>query len=149
MKFTPINESAAHTQANAFRLWPRGLYDFEVLEALDRCSQSGNDMIELHLKVTNAEGKARVIYDYLVNTEGMAYKIRHFASATKQLETYDKGELTANDCLHMSGQLQLGIQKGKDGWPDKNVVNDYVPVVPGAPLIKSKAPEEMDDEIPF
>lgn len=152
MKFTPISEGVAITQANAFRLWPRGIYDYEVLDAKDRVSKSGNDMIELKLKIINAEGKERQIFDYLVEVEAMAYKIRHFASASCLLPTYEQGELCANDCLQTSGRLQLGIQKGKDGYPDKNTVQDYVPTVEGAaraPLIASKAPEDMDDEIPF
>lgn len=150
MKFTPISEGVAVSQANAFRLWPRGIYDYEVIDAKDRISKSGNDMIELTLNVTNQEGKTRKIFDYLVDVEAMSYKIRHFASASHLLPTYDKGELAANDCLQTNGRLQLGIQKGKDGYQDKNVVQDYVPTIEGAPLIASKAPEDVpDDEIPF
>jgi len=152
MRFEPMTDNAADTQANAFRLWKRGLYDFEVVEAEDRTSKAGNDMVELQVRIYNQEGRSRVIFDYLVATEATGYKIRHFASATGMLAQYEKGELDAKQMLGKTGRCQLGIQKDKQGlYPDKNIINDYVPKVAGGESGVSSAPaaDEMDDEIPF
>lgn len=144
MKVTPISEA----DARAAGLWKRGLYDFEVLTAIETLSKAGNDMIELELRVFTTEGKGRVFKDWLVSSDGVAYKVRHFASAAGLLPQYEKGELRAADCVGKTGRCQIGIEKGKDPYPDKNKINDYAPIVPGAPLIASVAPE-LDDEIPF
>lgn len=150
MKFTPMSEAAARTQASAFGLWPRGIYDFEVSEAKDRISASGNPMIELNVTVYNKEGHTRKVYDYLIDSEKTGYKVRHFASSVGMTKEYESGELDASALVGKAGKLQLYIKKDKKGaYPDKNAVSDYVPVVPGAPLIASSAPEDMDDEIPF
>lgn len=151
MRFKPMTEAAADTQASAFRLWPRGIYDFEVSEAKDRISASGNAMIELNLTVYNKEGHTRKVYDYLIDSEKTGYKVRHFASSVGMTKEYEAGELDAEALIGKSGKLQLYIKKDKEKhFPDKNSVSDYVPVVPGAPLIESRAPEDMqDDEIPF
>jgi len=153
MRFTPINDYAADQQAAAFRLWPRSIYPFEVLEAKERISSKGNDMIELRVKLFNNEGKERTIFDYLVDTENTAYKLRHFAKATGMLPQYDKGEMLAEHMVGKTGKCQLGIQKDKTGvYPDKNVISDYVPVVatdaPSATPTPATDPME-DDEIPF
>lgn len=143
MKFEPISEADA---ANA-NLRKAGLYDFEVLESKDRISKKENQMIELNVKLYDTEGRTFRLFDYLVSAEGMAYKIRHYASATGQLAQYEKGELRALDQVGKTGRCQVGIQKAKDGYPAKNIISDYAPTVPGAPLIESV--KDMDDEIPF
>lgn len=145
MKVTPISEAEAADAG----LWKRGLYDFEVLEAKERVSKNGNDMIEVNLKLYDTEGRSFRLFDYLVSSEGMAFKVRHFSSSIGLLAQYEAGELAAHDCTGKAGRCQVGIQKAKDGYPAKNIVTDYLPQIVGQPLIASKAPEDMDDEIPF
>lgn len=148
MKFKPISEKEAMEAG----LWPRALHDFEVIDALEKVSRTGNDMIELNVAVFNSEGtKHRKLFDYLVDSEKTQYKVRHFASATGLLKEYEAGELKAEDCKGKTGRCQLAIKAAENGYPAKNVIADYIPVVPGAPLIASKAPEDYlnDSEIPF
>lgn len=145
MKVTPISEA----DANAAGLWKRGLVDFEVTDAKEKLSKAGNDMIELLVKVYNAEGKSRTLFDYLVSSEATAYKVRHFAAATGMLPQYEKGELRALDCVGKTGRCQMGIDKGKNGYPDRNNISDYAVKVGGEPLIASMSTEELDDDIPF
>jgi len=146
MKFTPISEADAATAG----LWPSKIYDFEVIESADETSNAGNEMIKLNVAIFNDEGKHRKIFDYLVASEKTQYKVRHFAAATGLLPLYEKGELRAEDCMHKTGRCQVRLEPAAKGYPAKNTIGDYVPVVAGAPLIASKAPEEMqDDEIPF
>jgi hypothetical protein len=146
MKVTPISEADARDAG----LRKRGLYDFEVTSAEEQTSSKGNDMIKLMVKCYDTEGHSFTLFDYLVSSDGMAYKVRHFASATGLLATYEKGELSADDCLGKTGRCQVGIERGKNGYSDKNNISDYVPLIAGQqPLIASKAPEDLDDEIPF
>lgn len=144
MKVNPISEQ----DAAAPGLWKRGLYDFEVVTAVEKVSKGGNDMTELLNKVFDASGKSRLVNDYLVESEGMAYKTRHFAAATGMLKQYEKGDVPAADMVGKTGRCQLTIEKGKDGYPDKNKIQDYVPTT--GKLIASVADKDLpDDEIPF
>lgn len=146
MKIAPISEA----DALAPGLYKRGLYDFEVIEASDAVSSTGNDMIALVQKVYDTEGKSRLMKDWLVESEGMAYKTRHFAAAVGMLPQYNKGELKAADLIGKTGRCQVGIETDKKGvYPDKNKIQDYMPTLSKGPLIASIPDPQMDDEIPF
>lgn len=142
MRFTPKTEN----EVSSAGLWPKGTYDFEVADATDKQSKNGNDMTELVVKIYDQEGKSRKVFDYLVDTDGGAYKIRHFAEAAGLLKEYETGFLPADVMIGKTGRCQVIIQKDKTGaYPDKNAISDYV---------KSDGPvtiptQEIDDEIPF
>jgi hypothetical protein len=62
----------------------------------------------------------------------MIFKIKHFCEAIGLEEDYTNGALNLQKMIGRSGQLKLGIQKGKkkddsdDFYPDKNNVKDYI-----------------------
>lgn len=144
MKFEPKTEN----EIAAAGLWPKGSYDFEVVEATEKVSQKGNDMVELIVRLYDSEGKTRKIYDWLVSTDGGAYKIRHFAEATGMLAQYEKGTLLASDMVGRAGRCEVVISKDKTNqFPDKNSISDYLKPKDGAPAKSAHA--ELDDEIPF
>lgn len=146
MRVVPISEKEAEEAG----LWKRGIYDFEVLAAEEKVSSKGSEMLKLNLKLYNAEGHSTRLFDYIINSEQWAFKLRHFASSTGLLPQYEKGELSADSCVGRTGRCQLGIEKAKGGFPAKNKIDDYVPLVPGAPPVAAPAPaDEIDDEIPF
>jgi len=109
------------------RLMPKGVYDFEILEALEKLSKaSGKPMIELKLRVSKPDGPGRVLTDYLVAARDG--KLRHAAEACGLLDRYNSGSLADADFLRKRGRLKLGIEKDKTHtWPDKNIVIDYIP----------------------
>lgn len=116
--------------------------DFEVLEANDKVSKAGNDMIELKLKVYRPDGGYIFVNDYLLAS--MEFKLRHSAAAIGALVKYNKGALSADDFTGKSGKLIVGIQKSEDPqYPDKNVVKDYIEK--GSHLDTGN----IGDEIPF
>lgn len=150
MKFQPKTEKEVAEAG----LWSAGVYDFEVSDATDKVSNKGNDMAELKVRVFNAEGNFRTVFDYLVDTENSAFKIRNFAAATGMLPEYERGELKAMDMLGRTGKCKLIISKDKSGqYPDKNSIADYlkradaVEGATGAPA--SFRRNDLDDEIPF
>jgi hypothetical protein len=161
VRFQP--KSAAEIKAESSNrtntLWPRGTYDFEVVNATDEVSKAGNEMIKLQLRVFDASGSTQMVWDYLLSS--IAEKLMHAAEAFGLTSQYDAGELDASDFEGKAGQVILYIQKGKDGYPDKNAVADYVrrQVPLTMPLFKTDAPKgkpvmagagsDLDDEIPF
>jgi hypothetical protein len=150
MRFEPKTEKEI-AEAN---LWPAGEYGFEIIEAVEKISKSGNDMIKLKLKVINNNNAFIFVDDYLL--ENMAYKLRHCAEACGLLESYEKGELSANDMKDKTGTLKLKISKDKTGqYADKNDVQDYVVEKKQSAHDKAKAdgfkpePNPLNDEIPW
>lgn len=122
MKFQPKTEKEIAEE----NLLPVGTYSFQVIDAKDAVSRSGNDMIVLKNQIFKEDGSpSLMVDDYLLPT--IAYKLRHAADASGLLTEYEAGELRAQDFIGRSGQLKLRIQKDKEGkYPDKNVVGDYV-----------------------
>jgi hypothetical protein len=144
-------------------LLPEGVYPFEVMQATDKISQAGNEMIELKLVVFGDESTPHV-FDYLL--EKLAYKLRHFAETTGLLAAYEAGELTAEMCLNKEGYCKLAVEK-KAGYDPRNTVKDYVvkdktaatqdplTAVPATapqrprPQPAQQAADDFDDPLPF
>jgi hypothetical protein len=164
MRFTPKSEKEIHEMG----LWPAGEYGFEILDQTmfggnayftdDKVSKSGNDMIQLIVKVYNQDGQFRIVIDYLL--ESLAFKLRHAAVACGLLDKYESGELKAADFVGKSGNLKLKVGKEQNGYPAKNEVADYIvhgigdPQAPAGFVPPPKAPtaadgRPLDDEIPF
>jgi hypothetical protein len=122
MNFEPRTEK----EIAESKLWPKGEYEFEIVEAVEKVSQSsGNPMIELKLRLSNGNGISRTIPDYLLKET--PEKLRHAADACRVLDRYDIGSLSETDFRGKRGRLKLGIEKDrKHKYPDKNVVLDYV-----------------------
>jgi hypothetical protein len=131
---------------------PEGEYDYEVIDAEEKTSKKGNEMIEITLKVFHGDS-FRTITDYLM--EAMAFKLRHFCEAGGIIKLYDNGTLTASDCIGCSGKLKLTIEKDTSGkYSDKNTVKDYI--VTGevtekkvTPKAEKSADPVDDDDIQF
>ena len=152
MKFTPKSDGQLEQEAAARGPFKAGEYDFDVIEATDDVSKNGNDMIALKIKVYNDLGETRTVRDWLVSTDGMMYKIKHFADSTGLTKEYESGGFESFDCLNRSGKVKLRIEKGSGSYPDKNTVADYVPASHERPKMQAPKPSstaDLDDEIPF
>jgi len=149
MRFDPKSEE----DINSYGLLQDGIYDFEVVEARDRVSRSGNDMIELKLKLWDKSGGVKIIFDYLL--EAMAYKLRHFCSVTGLIQKYEEGSLQAMDCIGRCGRAEIIIQPGAGKqtggyYPDKNSVKDYITNDKYAkPIPKENNTMNLDQDVPF
>lgn len=165
MRFAPVSAQEVDAQSNDFTPWPAGDYDFEVHDAVDQVSKSGNEMIKLTLHVFHPEHAGqRTVFDYLVAIPSSAFKVRHFAEAIGLLNEYERGELLPHALLNRTGRCKLRIRKGDGQYPDQNQVGDYLPAqtraAPSAPR-GNTAPQQQrgkvhagvgspyDDEIPF
>lgn len=121
MNFKPCSEKEITDR----KLWAKAVYPFEILDAAEKVSQSGgNPMFELKVKISRPDGSARTITDYLL--EKRPEKLRHASATCGVLDKYERGSLADSDFRAKRGKLKLGIEKGKNGYPDRNVVVDYV-----------------------
>lgn len=147
MKFQPKTEQEV---ASSDLIQP-GTYDFEVAEAEEKTSASGNDMIAMKVWIFPTEGGRRTVFDYLVGTEKAQFKVRHFAAAVGMIAEYERGELAALDIQGQTGKCKVVITKDKSGqYPDKNSIADYLPMAANAaPVRREKVGADLDDSIPF
>lgn len=169
MTFTPKSEAALVKEAEERNtLWPKGTYDFEIVNYEDAVSKSGNDMIHLELKVFHPEGGSQTIHDYLLAS--MMHKLRHACEAIGILDQFEAGTLEARDFDGGVGKVMLKVDKAKpnSGYRDKNSVEDYCKPAPVAarvargamagaspaerragPRQEKPSQDDLNDSIPF
>ncbi len=149
-----ISKPLTDKQLKEGDLIPKGVYNFQVMNAEESISKAGNDMIKILVKIWMDDGRERTIYDYLL--ESMEFKLGHFAEVTGLLDQYKNNKLNAQDCIGKTGSLKIGIQSDKNGeYPDKNSIIDYITTPkssmshPAAmkplPVVK----DDLDGDIPF
>jgi hypothetical protein len=81
-------------------------------------------MIEIKLRVYSDDGSHRIVTDYLM--EAMAHKLFHFAEATGNMDKYESGALSSDDCEGKELFVKIGIDPANGNFAAKNVVKDYV-----------------------
>ncbi len=149
--FNPLSDDQINALQNR-GLLADGVYPFTVKAIEQSHSKSGNAMLKVRLGILAAEGDERNIIDYLVATEQMMFKLKHFCEAVGLEDNYAKGNFSPSDCINRSGRVRIGVQKGgakDDGsgfYPDKNSVKDYVKLEL-VPKVDDKPP--FDDDIKF
>lgn len=116
-------------EIQASLLAPDGIYDFTVIDAVEKESKKGNAMIEVKLNVFTDVGELH-LYDYLL--ELMAFKLRHFCSSIGVLADYNMGVLEVDNIIGRSGKVRITSKKEGD-YPLRNVVKDYVKKENGEP----------------
>ena len=155
------------------RLLPKGWYPFTIGEAEDALSKKAKErgetepnMIALNVQVYKDAGFV-FVKDWLMDTEFGAHKLRHCAETCGLLEDYEQGSLLASSFKGREGYVKIGVQKGKDNYPDQNKIDDYADSPPedkeakkaveharvatGAPR-KDADPDPLgkdEDDIPF
>jgi len=149
MRFVPKTDQ----ELNSLSLIQPGIYNFEILEALDTISRAGNEMIKLKLKVWTHDGSERIIFDYIL--PNFPFKLKCFAQTCGLLDKYELGNIEANDCLSKLGKLEIEIEKGKSiikdngehiNYPDRNTVKNYMIK---KELSTKEIVHELDDDLPF
>lgn len=144
--FRPKNDAEIAELQNV-GLLKDGLYPFIVKGIEEQLSKTGNPMLKVRFEIHEEDGSRRSIFDYLVATDLMMFKLKHFCESVGLNEQYEKGNLNLNDCLDRSGNCFIGTQKGTskpDGsgmYPDKNVIKDF--------MNKKSVPPKAKGELPF
>lgn len=152
--FAPKNDEEIHAIQNQ-GLLPEGVYPFQVKAVEQLVSKTGNSMLKIRLSVLEKDGSSRTIFDYLVATDQMIFKLKHFCEAIGLEDKYSKGCFEPQDCLERSGSAFISVQKGSakpDGsgnYPDKNQVKDYVKANEVAKPKAAAVDKDFDDDIKF
>ena len=89
-------------------LLPEGDYPFKVEAAVLKTSSSGNEMIELRLRLP----KGGVAFENLVFTESSGWKIDQFRVSVGELVLPDEMvELNPSDCLDKTGWAHIVVDE--------------------------------------
>lgn len=105
-------------------LLPDGTYRFTVRNAVEAVSKSGNPMVRIDIEIYGHDGGSILTSDYLVSSDKMAWKIKHFCDTLGLLEQYQKGGLEAQNLIRLQGYAQVVTEKRSE-YPARNKVKDY------------------------
>ena len=154
--YSPMSEEQAMQER--FSLMPEGEYQAVVEKYTPKTSKKGNAMAELVLHVYDANGRAHQIYDWLVFSTGMAWKLRHFCISAGLEKEYDEGRFHPDMAVGKNVVVKVVVQMGQEipadrlngkapgaKYPDKNAVEDYI--LGTKP--DRNVPSEFSDDIPF
>lgn len=152
MEFNPTDSSGR----SSFELLPEGTYDIEVIEAEERTSQKGNEMIALTIQAKHPEGYPVRIWDYLVSVPAAVFKIEQFCTAAGLQDKFKAGRLMADDCVGKHLRAKIEIESGRDNYADRNSIQEYVATdenqrsgIATQPAAKTAPKPIAEEEIPF
>jgi len=151
MKFEPLTDEQIEALSPVFQ---PGKSKFKVLEASERKSKSGNDMIELKLELKDEDNRTTHVYDYLVSIPTMMWKMKHFCESCKISNKYEEGTLKSLDCQGRVGICVSAIEKGKGEYKDKVKIKDYCNdenphIAALKDITGSTKKDDFNDDIPF
>ena len=154
-------EDVGDATTGEFALLPVGKYSAEISNHEWKATQKGGHMLALTLEVTGPEYVGRKVWDNLNldcdSEEAQKIAVRTFKSiceACGAMAYYD-GLFEVEDADQMESYLDalpeqlyaksitvnVGIEKGKDGYADKNKIKGYMAYAPaGAPSAPSGKP---------
>lgn len=141
MKFNPKTEKEIQ-EANLIP--EKTICPVKILNAIDKTSAAGNEMIELTVRVFHGDKSFQVLDWIMPKVE---FKFFHFCAYMGLSKQYETGTLTAADCKDREGYAKIGIQSDKTGqYPDRNNIMDYVRMPVGKP---GSAAPKVDEDILF
>ena len=125
-----------------------GVHRLEVVEAVEKVSKSGNEMIEIKLQAESGG----TIKDFLVFSTKAAFKIRQFLEAAgKKLQTGDRISLTDSQCMDLKPMWAI-IGPDEEN-PQYMKVRKYLKqdqvAAAKAEFEAAQKPADEGDEIPF
>lgn len=124
---------------------------FTLKSAENYIGSSGKKSIKIVLEFFDENENKRLMTDYITPSYHKKYK--HFFDAIGKHDVYQSGNVS-EDVFEKdldSGMAVIGIQKGGNGYPDKNIFKDYLSKEKAAEIgLKNKSQaHEFDDDIPF
>ncbi len=160
-RYNPVSAEQAD-ESRSYPLLKEGEYKFYVSKAEFGTSKSGNARIEVTLLIHH-EGKEYKVFDYLIASESMEWKTRHFCDTCGLLDRYEAGSFNEHLAEKKTGRAYISLEPERpktDGsggvWKANNKVDDYVKVGGSSkptnfkPSQLSQPPNDfINDDVPF
>jgi len=145
MKFTPLSDEKLNKP-----LYEDGAYKFVVENAIEKISKSGNEMIEISMRIQDSNKMPINVKDYLLSMDGAIWKLSGFCKAIRREGWYKEGSLEAAKLIGARGEAIFENKSGDDGkkyLKVKGYVFDTT-TQHGEPITQV-IDEKFNDEIPF
>jgi hypothetical protein len=124
MNFNPQSEQELEEdRRKRMKILKKGEADFVVKTAKNAISKNNDEMIEMQVECTDADGMTKVVRDWL--HPAMPHRIRHFCYATGLGSIYERGELDAEHCGGRGGRCMIQVEHSEQ-YGDQNKIKDYV-----------------------
>jgi len=122
--------------------WPAGEYEVEILDAEEKESKKGNDMIVLKCRViVGGEQKGAKITEHLVFTPKAFFKVDQVRAAVGfPITPEEEVDVEAEDFVGKRGRVILKVKEDDDRW---NEIDRWV--VPEGATTAGKLTEGGDD----
>lgn len=137
-----------------------GEYDASVEGFEGKISSQGNRMVEFSLNVYDNEGKIHQLKDWIAFTPKMTWKLRHHCVSGGMEAEFDNKTWRPQMSVGKMFRVKVKIDEGREipqdklkgkaqgsKYPDRNSIDDYVPVAKTA--AGQALPKEFDDDCPF
>lgn len=132
------------TETNDYPVLEPGTYDFEVKNAEHTTSSTGNWMWKLTLRFEQENGPDVTVFDYLVENDKNVWKFNSFLDCIgSKLEDTNK----LADTIGEIGKASVDIEKGTNGYQDRNRVKRYLPKEEEKKPSPKK--QKAGDDLPF
>lgn len=126
---------------------PKGEYEVEINEVVQKVSKAGNDMLEITLTAYAEDGRRVRLFDYIVNDSGL-WKLK---AICKAVGIEFDGTLEEQLLVGKRMMAKIDLCKATDKYPEKNQVSEYL--YSGVQQTDTKTtdakPVVADDDIPF
>jgi hypothetical protein len=122
---------------------PKGSYKVVCESFEEKQSQSGNDRLILSFRIIEGEQKGRVLYEGY-NMTGSEKAVQISRGQLKALVA-SSGRADFNlaglhEFVGMTVQASVKIQESKDGYPERNVITAFKPVLGGSAPDQGQVP---------
>jgi hypothetical protein len=121
----------------------KGRYCFRVLQAREKRSSNGNDMMILKMML-DVNGRPTQFYCTLLFMPKMFWLVEHFCHSTGMAEKIEEGRLMAQDCDGREGVLDIDHRVNKETGEVEAYVKDCVKPED----LEAAAAAGFDDDIP-
>lgn len=129
------------------RLPAKGIHRFRVMDAREKRSQNGNDMLNLKLSLSTPRGEVPY-WTRLILMPQMFWQMEHFCDSTGMSNKIEEGCLMAQDCMNAEGYIEIDHKINKDTGEIEAVTKDFLTADKVAGLQNEEEPF-IDDDIPL
>lgn len=124
------SEMSVINKFEALPIIPEGEYQFTIIQAEEKLSKKGKEIISLWLKIVNESGETlgkinHCIMD--VNHSCFINLRKELFEAIGKKSLFYRGYFTAKDFMRGNGKCTIKIQK-IFGYPDKNIITHFEPI---------------------
>ena len=140
-----LDRTATQERSTDFPVLKPGDYVFQVQNATHCLSSSANMMWKLQLRFEQADGPDVTVFDYLVENDKNMWKFNAYLDSIGSNIT-DTGKIDAT--IGEIGKATVEIEKGQNGYSDRNRVKRYIKKEEPKPKKATKKEPETDD-LPF